>query len=320
MISLVRSEITRLTSRRVARVTALVILAIIVLTLGRLFLVSSNDAGPELAKAEAAAAAQRAQCEFAQQAAQNGQFEGEVGPEGFQCDQITASDFFNDPRLVARDALRDGTKAVAVGVAIFAFAIGASYVGADWGAGTMQALLFWETRRGRVLFAKAAALVSVLVAFVAFATVIVYAGLWLIALTRGTTEGATGGFHVANVLTMLRGALLVSFTGLFGFAVAGLARHSGASLFGGFVYFVIVENLLRGLRPQWERWLLAENFSAVLNKRTPLFLEQAVSGIDELGRRDVYMLSGVRGSVMLGFYLALLLGAFYLAFTRRDVT
>lgn len=318
MISLLRSEIRRLTSRRVARITALIVLGITLLTLGRVFMVSSKDAGPELAKATAQAAADRAQCEaFRQNAQQQQELQF---PDGFDCEEITASNYFNDPRLNGRDALSNGTKAVAVGVAIFAFAVAASFVGADWGAGTMQALLFWEPRRGRVLLAKGLALVAVVVAFLLFLEVVVYAALWLTAITRGTTEGMTAGLHNANVLTVLRGAVVVSVSALFGYAVAGLARHSGAALAGGFVYFVIVENLVRGLRPGWQRYLVGENFSAIVNKQTPVIRANADSLFTDEGLRLVYNLTGVRGAATLGLYLAVLLGAFYLSFTRRDVT
>lgn len=311
MISLLRSEIRRLTSRRVARITALIILGIVLLTLGRVFMVSKSDAGPELQRAEFQAAQMRAECE--QQKSQGIEF-------GIECEEIDASNFFDDPRLQGRHALRDGTKAVAVGVAIFAFAVAASYVGADWGAGTMQSLLFWETRRGRVLLAKALALVAVVAAFLVFVEVLVYLGLWLTASVRGTPEGVTAGLHTANLLTLSRGVVLVSFSALFGFAVAGLARHSGASLAAGFVYFVIVENLIRGLRPGWQRFLIGENFSAILNKETPVVRAHAKTIFDDFGNREAYLLTGVRGAVTLGLYLAFLLGAFYVAFTRRDVT
>lgn len=311
MIGLLRSEIRRLTSRRLARVVALVVLGTVLLILGRTFQVSSGgDPAAQRIRATQQAAADRAECE---RAADQGVF--------FEpCDQITPERYFDDPRLHAADVLPDATKAVAIGVTMFAFLVGASYVGAEWSAGTMQALLFWEPRRGRVLLAKGVALVAVVLAFFVVVEIVVYGGLWLIASTRGTTDGVTSGLHLSNLLTASRGAVVVAFTALLAYAVAGLTRHSAASLFGGFVYFAVVENLIRALRPGWQRYLIGENTTAVIDKQVDVAPAHARTIVDGVFGANTYTLTGNRAALTLGVYLALLLGAFYLAFTRRDVT
>jgi ABC-type transport system involved in multi-copper enzyme maturation permease subunit len=308
VISLIRSEVRRLTSRRLVRVLGALALVVVVLTLGRAFLTSSRDLGPEYQQAVEQADRFRRECE--------------TNPEQFggDCAQIVPEHFYNDPRVHARDALPDGVKAVAVGTAIVAFVVGASYVGADWAAGTLPALLFWEPRRTRVLLAKAAALVTVVFGFLLALEAFVYGVTYLTAATRGTTDGVTSGFHTANVLTGLRGAVIVSVTALVGYAVAGLARHTGAALGAAFVYFAIVENLIRGLRPGWQRFLVAENLASIMEKRVDVAPARARDIIDAAFGPDRFILTGVRGTVTLAIYLAILLGAFYVVFTRRDVT
>ena len=65
------------------------------------------------------------------------------------------------PRDLAN--LRDGVKAVAGIFAFMAFLVGATAAGAEWSAGTMQSLLYWEPRRVRVMVAKVAALAAAVV-------------------------------------------------------------------------------------------------------------------------------------------------------------
>ena len=330
MISLLRAEVRRVTSRRLVRVLGGLALLIVLIVEVRAFAVSDRDLDAARRRAQANSVPFvfppeqiRSLCEAMKS---NGEVSPDVdcaGPEGV--DVVTArihspgSQGFQDPRLHAAQQLPAGAEAVAVGVAIIAFVIGASFVGADWSAGTMQALLFWEPRRWRVLLAKAAALVAVLIVYAAAMQALTATLTWITAATRGTTEGVTGGLLTSTLLTVLRGMLIVSVTSLLGYGVAGLARITGAALGVAFVYFVILENLVRGLRPGWQRFLFSENVSAVLFKH----MDVAPAGGPRFsvdGEDLFYRLTGVRGTVTLAVYLALLLGAFYLSFTRRDVT
>lgn len=323
MIGLLRAEVLRLTSRRVVRILAVAALGLILLVQGVAFARSSKDV--EGARRRQEIAAQReaiegpqreiARCLAAQQA-------GKIPAEVDCTHPIDGGDGptfeFSDPRYDAARLLPDGTKAVAVGVAIVAFIVGASFVGGEWGAGTMQALLFWEPRRGRVVLAKAAALVLVLVAFLAVAEVVGWLTTVLNGSLRGTTDGLTAGRWASAALAAGRGAGLVSFTGLFGFAIAGLARVTGAALGASFVYFVILENLVRGLRPGWSRFLIGDNCVALLNKGADV--PSADPRLARLFPEFSYRLGGARGALTLAVYLALLLGAFVVTFERRDVT
>jgi ABC-type transport system involved in multi-copper enzyme maturation permease subunit len=311
--ALIRAEVRRLTSRRMFRVIVLVMLGITLIVLGRQFVASHRDPAVT-AQIEQAQQRDRTECERLKQG-------GDI-PAEEPCDNIQFGPRPSDPRLQGRTALPEGTEAIAVTVAILGFMIGASYIGAEWHAGTLQALLFWEPRRGRVLLAKAVALVVVLVAFLFAMEAVTYALRYLTAATRGSTEGVTAGLHVSNLLLALRGAVFVSCTGLLGYAIAGLARWTVAAVGAAFVYFVVLENLIRGLRPGWARYLFSENTAAILKKS--LTIQQvdteSSNGFDGLTPQRVFHLSGQRGVLTVAIYLGLLLGAFYLSFTRRDVT
>ena len=315
MISLLRAEVRRFASRRLMRVLAAGALVLLVLILGRVAMVHSKSVR-QVDVTEQQAEARR-DCEEAKA-------RGHAPPD-FDCQQIVFGDdgtFVEDHRLHARTALEGGAYAVSVAVALLAFVAAASFVGADWHSGTLQALLFWEPRRGRVLFAKAVAVVAGSVGFLVVMQAVTYAGLFLIAATRGTTAGATAGVHTSNLLLGLRGAMFVGIIALLGYAIAGLSRFTAAALGVAFVYFAIAENVVLAFRSGWERYLVSRNVAAILAKEVQVTPAGGRGSGNEFGFgfEQMYTLTGVRGAITLAVYLAILLGAYYLAFTRRDVT
>jgi ABC-type transport system involved in multi-copper enzyme maturation permease subunit len=298
---LLRAEVKRLVSRRLARVVALVFLGILLLVqvVGA---VRSRDPNAE----------ERVDIAVARQYCEDAKASGEFEPDG-DCDQVYTSE---DPRYNAKDLLPDAAGSVAVAAAIVGFVVGASYVGAEWAAGTMQALLFWEPRRWRVLLAKGLALVGVMVAFTVAMEVVCFATTLLVGATRGSNEGVSGVLGDA-FSTAGRGLIVVTFTSLLGFAVAGLTRVTGAALGAAFVYFAILEQVVAGLRPGLFRYLIAPNIGAVMTGGLSV---PAGRGEDDFGETVEILLSVTRGTLTLAVYLVIVLGAFYAVFSRRDVT
>jgi hypothetical protein len=294
---LFRSELLRLTSRRLLRVSVLVFLGILLLSqvvaaAQSRPLTEAERAAVAVAQVEARDAAER--CEASRPP--------ELSPAEYSCK--TEVDM---PRALysAHEVLPELAKAMATMTALLAFIIGASYVGADWQTGAMQALLFWEPRRGRVVLAKAAALAVVLVVVAAVVEALCWGSTLLVAATRGTTEGVTGGLLASTFLTTLRGTGVVLFAGLAGFAIAGLARVTAAALGAALGYLLLVELILRGLKPRLADYFVLPNSSAVVNNG-------AEGALGTIG--------GGRGAVTLALYLVLLVGAFYAAFSQRDVS
>jgi hypothetical protein len=137
--------------------------------------------------------------------------------------------------------------------------LGASFIGADWHAGTVATLLTWEPRRLRVILAKVIACVAGTFALVIVLEAILGGTLALVAALRGTTVGVDGAWVMGTIGVAFRVAALSCIGAAIGFAIASVARNTAAALGVGFGYTVIVENLVRGLRPQWERWLVGDN-------------------------------------------------------------
>jgi len=205
-------------------------------------------------------------------------------------------------RLADLPTILEGTSFLFV---IGGWLIGASFVGAEWQAGTVTTLLTWEPRRLRVLIAKSIACAVGLVVMVAVLDAVFALVLTLVAQTRGTTAGLADGFLGDVVALILRIAGVSAVGGLLGLAIAMVARNTGAAIGIGFVYLAVVESLMRGLRPGWAPWLLGDNANAFVLGGDPSSLMT--------GR------SVGEAALVLGLYVAGLLVVAAASFRARDV-
>ncbi|HEX5542890.1 MAG TPA: ABC transporter permease subunit [Micromonospora sp.] len=140
------------------------------------------------------------------------------------------AEWFMPPTFDFRNKFGEFIFAFAAILALIAFVVGASFVGAEWTTGGMMNLLLWRPQRLKVLLTKAGALLTGLAGFTVLAAVPWTAGYWGIATYRGITEGMTSGVWQSFALAGLRGVVLVLMAGLIGFAVASLGRHTAMAL------------------------------------------------------------------------------------------
>ena len=75
----------------------------------------------------------------------------------------------------------------------------------------------------------------------------------------GSTAGADETWLADSAAVAFRVALLSTIFAGFGLALAAAGRNTAVALGAGFGYLVIVENLVRGLGPEWAPWLLTDN-------------------------------------------------------------
>jgi ABC-type transport system involved in multi-copper enzyme maturation permease subunit len=188
-------------------------------------------------------------------------------------------------------------------IVILGWVLGATAVGAEWHYRSMTTLLTWEPRRIPVLVAKLVA--ATLMAFL----ISMFLQLWLLgtlapaALYGGSTEGADAGWFFDVVTLMARVGLVASLGSAMGAALAYIGRNTAAALGAGFAYLAIVEGLIRGLKPEWQRWLIGDNAATVIGGSDEIIIGRSIGG----------------AAVMIAFYallLALVAGAF---FKSRDV-
>jgi ABC-type transport system involved in multi-copper enzyme maturation permease subunit len=181
-----------------------------------------------------------------------------------------------DQRFELAD-LPDILKGAGILVVIGGLLLGASFVGAEWHAGTMTTLLTWEPRRIRVLLAKSiVAAVCVFVLMVVLLTLFALA-LTLVASTRGITEHLGEHFLRSVAGTVLRVAACSSAGALVGMAIAMLTRSTAASVAIGFGYLALIEGLVRALRPGWQHYLLADNIAVVITGADSGIMQEPVT-------------------------------------------
>jgi hypothetical protein len=168
-----------------------------------------------------------------------------------------------DPRfrLVDFDEVLLGT---AVMIVILGWVVGASAIGAEWHTRNMTTLLTWEPRRVRVLVTKL--LAALLMAF----AISMFLQFWLLgaltpaAVFRGSTEGIDAAWFADIVELMASVGLVAALGAAMGAALAFIGRNTAAALGAGFAYLAIVEGLIRGLKPAWQKWLIGDNAAIVI--------------------------------------------------------
>ena len=182
---------------------------------------------------------------------------------------------------------------------------GSSFIGAEYRAGTFTTLLTWEPRRLRVLAAKLLAGAVVTGGLFIVLEIVLAGALAPVVIVRGTGfENAGSDFYRSLAGFLGRGALVAGGCAVLGASIALIGRNTTAALGVVLGYIIIVEQILRGLRPGWDAWFLGENLGIVLGGGT----------IDDVAR------SVPGAALVLVGYLAVVVVAGGVVFARRDVT
>ena len=113
---------------------------------------------------------------------------------------------------------------------------------------------------------------------------------------------------------MARCAAATMVAGVLGMSVASLGRNTAAALGVGFGYIVVVENLIRVLKPQWQEWLVTDNV-AVFVTGDPSLFASASNGVSELAGHS----ANAAGLLILA-YASIVVALAYGFFRSRDVT
>jgi hypothetical protein len=242
-VSLFKAETRRLVKRRFSRY--LVLAAVLILGAVAVGMFISNQKPTPAVVAQAEAEADRFYQEQARYAVEEKQRCASLSAEqlkaqyseNFSCDQITPpqrEDFntadFLPSQFHFREKFPDMVTTLAAILAMVAFVVGASFIGAEWNSGGMMNLLLWRPRRLQVLSTKLAALLAALIGLtVVFSAA--WTGLfWLIATMRGSTEQMTSGAWQSIGLMELRGLALVLTAGVVGFSLASIGRHTAMAM------------------------------------------------------------------------------------------
>ena len=325
---LLRAEAHRFLSRRFIRVLLLLTLLGWVATLVICLLGFRTPTAEELATARQTQQEQiQVSNEGREQCLSAGDIPAGVAPEEWCGPVVTeevmpVSDFLQRPPFSLSGDADDGAVAVAAVGAALAFLLGGTFVGAEWSTRSMVALLFWETRRPRVMAAKLLVTIGAMAVLGSLLQAIWLGVASVLQAVVGDGVAPPGGFWPELLGTQARAVLLTVFAGLLGFGLTNLLRNTGAATGAAFVYLLIVENAVRALRPAWQPWLLTNN-AAALVVPDGLTLEWPEQGFDDSGAptSDVvqYLLGTGQATVYLALVTAVVVGAGVVLFSRRDL-
>jgi hypothetical protein len=278
-------ELLRFRSRRAMKVLCLGALLLVVFIMAVQFLTHTKSDGGEVERfrAQRAATYEQARTEFSQELTrmeQEPNFPPEeldrmrarldavtreefIAGQDFHCDECRQSPQTDDYNAAVD--MDDTVLAIAFIFAFAAFLVGATAAGAEWNHATMQSLLFWESRRVRVIIAKVAAVVLSMVVVAAIGQLLGHVLSYFVGTTRGTTAGMTSGWWQSQAITAGRGLGMVAFAAALGFALAFATRNTGFAFGVAFVYFAIIQNLLIAWKPWLVRYVLVGPMAAWMN-------------------------------------------------------
>jgi ABC-2 type transport system permease protein len=180
------------------------------------------------------------------------------------CDQIVGAPEIANPlfRLEQYRLIAENLSGLFIALLMI---LAASFIGAEWHAGTITTQLTWEPRRNRVLAAKAIAVALFAFVFFVLAQILLFGVLSPAAVFRGTTQGVNSAWFQGAAGVVLRGAAAAALTSAIAFSLASIARNTAAAVGAVFVYIAILEPLIRAARPKWQRWYLYDNLATFIS-------------------------------------------------------
>ena len=124
-------------------------------------------------------------------------------------------------------------------------------------------------------------------------------------LANGTTEGVDGSFWTGLAIVMIRTSVLTTASAVLAISLATVGRNTAFAVITMFTWLIVVEGLIRGLKPSLARWLWAENLGTVMT------WAQLETG--DFARGPVVAAS------TLFVYCAVIVGLAAVSFHRRDI-
>jgi ABC-type transport system involved in multi-copper enzyme maturation permease subunit len=321
VIALLGVEVRRALARRM--LLALIVLALGGVAVGGLitFVKSHPPSADVISQAQAQADADVQRC-------LNGRYVREKDlPPNTTLDEwchqnITARNYYSSSTFHLWD-LDNWLQGVSFLLVAGALAMGASFVGAEWHAGSMTTLLTWEPRRLRVLVAKTIAIAAVAFVVTIGLQAALSLVLTLVAVTRGDTAETGGAWLWSVVGSGLRISATASIASVMGLAVAMIGRNVSAALGGIFVYVAVIEQIFRAIRMKFGMWLLGDNVAVFITGRPRTFYDQTVTSFPGGGQSMAVSQPNVRtvgqAAVIVGLYAVVLLVAAAWSFRARDV-
>ena len=200
-----------------------------------------------------------------------------------------------------------------------ALLIGATFTAAEMSTGSIGTWLSFEPRRGRVYASKLLAAALGMVPVSVLAIGIVIAGATLISGYFDLLDGMTVAAWTTTAWMTLRMLILAVMMALAGAVLGVMLRHTAAVLGVGVGYF-IGEQVLTGMVPASQPWVLSPNLNAWMLDGTTYYVETCTT--TSTGTTCDYtdrVLTLGQGAVYLAVVGAVLITLTAVVFRRRDI-
>ncbi|MEU2612465.1 ABC transporter permease subunit [Micromonospora sp. NPDC007271] len=209
-------------------------------------------------------------------------------------------------------------------VGLFAFLVGASFIGAEWATGGMMNLLLWRPKRLAVLGTKLAAVLTTVLGVSLVLGALWTLAFWLIGTYRGSTAKMTAGAWQSIGLDGLRAVGLVLAVGAVAFALASLGRHTAMALGAVVAVFGISEVAVRiavGVLaiPFGDRYVLSTYAQAWFMKQVQLFDHRACDFAQGECRPAELFITWQDSALVFGLGVAAVVAAAFWAMRKRDI-
>jgi len=234
-------------------------------------------------------------------------------------------DYYLPVKPFQPNMIADYTLAVGAAVALAGFILGATSIGAEWSSKNLVAWLFYEPRRLRLLGAKLAVLVAVLLVMAVVAQLIWLLTAKLLLAQRGIELDALPepipDFWSTTLQSQLRAALLVIPAGILGFGLANLIRNTAAAFGIAFGYFAVVETVLAAINPGLQPYQFTTGVLAWVSNGGFLVYGNDVyhPEYQGFGPEEIQVSNAHGGWVVLGYAAVVALISIWM-FRRRDIT
>jgi ABC-type transport system involved in multi-copper enzyme maturation permease subunit len=216
-----------------------------------------------------------------------------------------------DTRLNVHDKLPVKIDGAGQTLLFVALVLGASFVGADFNAGSLTSQLLYEPRRWRLYLAKGMAVFVGCVLFSLGMTAFVALVTWIGASIHGVTSGVDGAWINARLVQTTRLAVVVGLAGVMAYTVALLTKRTAAAV----IIFLAQVPLMFMINPQRGPFHWLSHYSpmrALMVLATPITRD---SGDEFL----VAIRTHQAAAVLVVVWTVVLLGISGLVFSRAEV-
>jgi hypothetical protein len=197
----------------------------------------------------------------------------------------------SDTRTNIGKDLANALEGTGVALLFVSFALGASFVGAEFNVGSLTTQLLFEPRRWRVHLAKSAA-VAIGAATLAFAVLLLVAlAMYIGSELNGVVQGLDGAFVAHRTLQALRVAAVVGVGAMLAYSVTLIAKRTSA----GIIAFVLQFVLLQLISPTKGTFAPISHYAPIRGLIAALIRHTDVSGVQE---RAIHTTAG--GVVIIG--------------------